>query len=430
MKKIPILLSILTASLGNIAFLAHSSSAMYQENDTTWWTVEELLEFSHQIDAEREELCHGNQDCEMEYNYTMYEKGDKYRALDNLLQTQFWITSVNPENETIKVLFFDEDMMLRHMGIKEYLEIEHLYLGWFENGHESNIFNYNHDSFTNGSMPDSHPLYDSTIEDLSLITPWKEVELSVAGGNLIDNSMGKIAYAIFAKNNLFNAQGVYDYSSCLKANDYTKGSECKLMMSGDEWATFLPPRETIIEPEPESTTEPNPETPSDSEPELEPNANPESKPEEPVSVTDPGVEFIDDTEPKQDDIYSEPESSTVSTESIPESNTTTIGEPVNNPMPSINPSPESWAMVLTGNDNHSDLNHNLTSTATLNSDSTPKSPNTGKSTSLNNNANEFPWWLPLILILNGIILMRFFRLKPQKTSQNYQKSKKGLDKRV
>ena len=47
MKKIPILLSILTASLGNIAFLTSTSSAMYQEKDTTWWTVEELLDFSY-----------------------------------------------------------------------------------------------------------------------------------------------------------------------------------------------------------------------------------------------------------------------------------------------------------------------------------------------------------------------------------------------
>ncbi|MBQ3436459.1 hypothetical protein IJG26_00660, partial [Candidatus Saccharibacteria bacterium] len=212
MKKIPILLSILITSL--LLSPVKSSFAMMEDRDTTWWTVEELLKFYPEVEAEKQAECGDNQDCLMEWSFSMYERGPKYAALENLLQGQIWITSINPAAETVKVLFFDEDMMLKRMGIEEKLELEHLYIGWFDEWN-GQIYNYDHDRFTNGSMPDSHPLYDSLVEDISAIIPWEEVELSVAGGNLIDNPTGKLDYAVFAKYNMFNAQGHFDYSSCL-----------------------------------------------------------------------------------------------------------------------------------------------------------------------------------------------------------------------
>ena len=406
MKKNPVLLSLLTASLGNIAFLTSTSSAMYQENDTTWWTVEELLDYSNQVDAEREVLCHGNQDCEMEYYLTMYEESDKYRALDNFLQAQFWVTSINPGAETIKVLFFDEDMMLRRIGIKEHLEIEHLYIGWFEEWN-GQIYNYNHDSFTNGSTPGSHPLYDSTVEDLSVIVPWQEVELSVAGGNVIDNTSGKTGYAIFAKNNMFNAQGSFDYSSCLRAADYAEGVECKIMISGDQWVTYLPPRETIIEFE----SEPEPE------PELGPES--ESKPEielktEPTTSTD-----------SEQDTNIEPESTSVATEPLSESNIITTEESTDSSLKGINSFLEKRAIVSINNSNQSDLSQSITPVATrLTPKPSLKSPETGSNTSSGDTTTEFSWWFLPIFILSISALMWLFWPESQNRHKKHQKSNK------
>ena len=261
-----------------------SSMTVIEDKGTTWWSVQELLKFYPEVEAEKDAECGDNQDCRMEFGWSMIERGPKYSALNNLLEGQFWVTSVNPSAETVKVLFFDNDMMLRHMGIEEKLEIEHLYLGWFDEW-KGQIYNYDHDGFTNGSISGSHPLYDSTVEDIDAIVPWEEVELSVAGGNLIENTTGKLDYALYAKYNMFNAQGHFDYSSCLRAPDYQDGMECQMMVSGDQWVSYFPPRESIIEqtttinePDNGETGDNEQETPS-SESETQP-FNPEIPPAE------------------------------------------------------------------------------------------------------------------------------------------------------
>ena len=245
MKKITIPI-LLTLSLGSLFGPIKNASATIQDQGVTWWSVSELLEFYEEVETERIATCGDDYGCNRNFDSNYFESSEKYRALQNILEGQILVTAVNPANETIKVLFYDENMMLRRMGIKEYLELEHLYFGWFEEWN-GQIYNYNHDSFTDGSTPGSHPLYDSTIEDLSVIAPWEEVELSVAGGNLINNLSGKLDYAAFAKQNKYNAQGYFDYSSCLNAPDYEEGMECKMMASGDRWIAYFPPREEITE---------------------------------------------------------------------------------------------------------------------------------------------------------------------------------------
>lgn len=264
MKKIPILL--LLTLISNFVFVpSRSSFATIEENGTTWWSVEELLDFYPEVEAEKDAECGDDQDCRMEFNFSMIEKGEKYRALNNLIETQFWVTSINPVTETIKVLFFDEDMMLRHMGIEEKLEIEHLFIGWFENW-VGQIYNYDHNSFTNGSIPGVHILYDSTVEDPTVIIPWQENELPMFEPNISDNVLGKLDYAIFAKENKFNAQGAFDYSNCIKSSDYEPGLECKMYISADHWVAYFPPRNEIEPKEPTSQNPSTDNTPSDSEP--------------------------------------------------------------------------------------------------------------------------------------------------------------------
>lgn len=273
MKKIPILfLSIILSGL--LLSPIKPTSAMMKDKGTTWWTVEELLEFYQEVEQEKEQTCGDDQDCKIEFNFSMYEKGPKYSALESFIQGQFWITSVNPAAETIKVLFFDEDMMLRHMGIEEKLELEHLYIAWFENW-KAQVYNEDYEHFYDGYMEGLHKMYAgiSAIDGPGWIPTSQEVELSVAGSNLADNAQGIITFSVFAEDNMFNAQGSTNYLNCLRESDYTHGTECKMYVSGDKGISFFPPREQTNEQNEETNIEI-----AHTEPENEP-ANPEPESE-------------------------------------------------------------------------------------------------------------------------------------------------------
>ena len=391
--SIPILSTLIA---GLILSPAEIASAAISDRGSIWWSVPELLEYYQEVEAERIATCGEDFDCNMNFEFDYYEKSEKYRALHNILEGQIWVTAINPTDETIRVVFYDEDMMLKRMGIEEHLELEHLYFGWFEEWN-GQIYSYDHDSFTNGTTPGSHPLYDSTVEDLSLITPWEEVELSVAGGNLIDNPTGKIDYAAFAKDNKFNAQGHFDYSSCLSAPDYQEGAECTMYVSGDQGFSYFPPRESIVivdEPvdvEPEPAAEPEPVT------EPEPTTEPEPVTEpEPATEPEPGIEPeapTDADQPAPADDPADIDSSTPAGNDDATTDASTDNITANTPESTAGPS----------------------SPAAL-------APETGTLTTEGESAIEFPWWLGTIVALNVVTLTWLFLPIRIKTPKNTVKS--------
>ena len=145
MKKIPILLLTLIFSALFSTLFSANTQALYKDADgATWWSVEELLEFSKIADAEEEELCGNNYGCREELFFSRFENEDeRYLALNMLKEGRFWITSINPTEETLKVLYFDEDEMLKRWGIEEKEALDFIFLAWFDsiNGQ---IGNYNH----------------------------------------------------------------------------------------------------------------------------------------------------------------------------------------------------------------------------------------------------------------------------------------------
>lgn len=243
MKKIP-LLFLLTLITGFSAWPVNPVSAAISDRDTTWWSVPEMIEFSHQVDKEKENLCQGDQACNEEFFYSMHDKGDKYRALHNFLETRVWLTSVNPGLETIKVFYFDEDIWLKNMGVEERADLTHIYFGWFDDW-SGQIYNYDRNQFASG-LPGLHTMYrgDEAENGPGWFPAGEEIELSATGSDLANNTSGKIDYAAFA-DPYFNAQGYFDISSCLNSPDYEVGEECRLMFSGDQWVSYFPPRNEI-----------------------------------------------------------------------------------------------------------------------------------------------------------------------------------------
>lgn len=253
MKKISILfLTILTINLAVPLFLAKNSSAMHQDGDDTWWSVEELLDFAQFAEREEEELCGNDFGCREELFYSRFESEDsRYQALDMLYEGRFWITSVNPEEETLEILYFDEDQMLKRWGINEIQPLEFIFLAWFDqiNGQ---IGNYNHhlpieSQFSN----DLHLLYANSTESYGVEGFPANIPFSlpIQKTNLKDNNLGYLYLAIFGEN--YNSKGYLDYSSCLK--DYEEGMTCELMFSPGRGYRYFPLQETILENEQDET---------------------------------------------------------------------------------------------------------------------------------------------------------------------------------
>ena len=247
MRKIPIaLISILIASISNLSILGQNSFALYQEDDITWWTAEELLDFSKEVDAETEAICGNNIGCRQNYYYSNLE-GDnpKYRALDRLYQTQFRVTSINPEEETMDILFLDQDAMLRQMGIDEHHPLEYIFMAWFYE-HNPNITNYYYAYPDEEQFPDDlHTIYSSD-NYLGGTFPSNQIfTLPINKTNLRDNPLNRIYVATFGEQ--YNSMGSIDYASCLRAPDYTPGTKCQLLISADYGEKFLPPRNTLLQ---------------------------------------------------------------------------------------------------------------------------------------------------------------------------------------
>lgn len=374
MKKISILV-MSTLIVGQVFCPAISTFAAIHDGDTTWWSVEEMLEFYQEVEHEKATRCGDSSSCKMDFSLEMMEMGPKYRALQKFVLRQFWITAVNPSSETIKVLLFDEDMMSKSMGIEEKIYLEHLYLGWFEEWN-AQIFNYHHEQFTNGSMAGLHTMYDgsSDKDGPDWIPALTEVELSVAGSDLRNNHSGIIDYAIFAKDNMFNAAGTFNYSNCLDTPDYIDGVECQLMIPSDGQATYLPPREQIAEVYTDVTNG-----------------------EDTENLDSLGVSqnYSSQQNTEENELTKE-------TITPIEDNYTIIGQATNQ-----NP---------------------------LDENRTPKAPNTGSLMGVTKKGNvSMPWWIVAIEILGGILILWWFLptriTKGQKKQKSPKKSSKTLDKK-
>lgn len=255
MKKIPIFLLTLTICAAFNTLISAKTQALFiAEDGATWWSVEDLLEFSEIAEAEEEELCGDRQDCREELFFSRFESEDKrYEALEMLKEGRFWVTSVNPTAETLEVLYFDEDEMLKRWGIEEIQPLDFIFLAWF-NQINGQIGNYNHYLPIEPQFSDDlHLLYADSADSFSpegypANTPF---ELSINSTNLTENTLGYIYIAVFGDS--FNSKGYLDYSSCLE--DYREGETCELMFSPGRGYSYLPSRETNEQTESETTEE-------------------------------------------------------------------------------------------------------------------------------------------------------------------------------
>ncbi len=406
MRNPPIkLLIILTLSVVFAGVFTTTTHALYIDEDgATWYTVPEMLEYKDITDQEEQKLCGEDINCKQELFFSKIETDEKFRALEQLTEQQIVVTSVNPAKETLKVLFFDEEMMLKRMGISEKIELGEFYMGWFDNDVER-IYNYG--SYTEelfaDTMPGAHYIYAQFDNYGNKIPANQEIEISAPGSNLNLNTSGEIAYSAFADH--FNAVGRFIYTSCLTEPDYVEGTECRLMLSGEKGFKYLPPRETSTSP---SSTDYN---------ETEDNLSDSNIGNSDTLENDIETNSDDtnNTSSQRDDEATEKQS-----EIHPTSITTNVNRVGNDTDKDV---------TTNSFNNHSSSQEISTKTTISESESLPRAPETGASISSEENTTEFPWWLKVFIGLSVAILLWLFWPSRKKTSKTSKKVKKVVDKK-
>ena len=244
MKKIPaIFFSVLMVSTIFSNMGSASGIADEQEN-IKWWTVSELLEFASIVDSEKAAICGEDIDCLHDYAFSRLENGDKkFEALTMLQNQQFWITEVDPAKEEIKAIYFDENPMLKRMGISERHQLDFIFAAWFDHS-EGLIGHYNHELPIEPQFPDDlHLIYAGDARSFNAINGFpvaEEFYLPVNPTGLQNNSRGIIELATYGGQ--YNSGGHINYSSCLTSPEYFVGEKCQLMFSAEKGHLYLPPR--------------------------------------------------------------------------------------------------------------------------------------------------------------------------------------------
>ena len=365
-KKIPIILSTITALIGSPLLLQQDSSAMYRDDSTTWWTVEELLEFSDQVDQETDLVCGSDIGCRQDRYFNNLESEDgRYMALEHLYQSQFHVTSINPTAETMKVIFFDQDAMLRAMGVEEHDSLNYIFMGWF-NEPNINVTNYNPELPDAPQFPeDLHIIYSTDEHPDASYPSNREFTLPINTTGLENNPLGKIYLATYGKH--YNSQGSLDYRSCLTDPDYAPGTECSLMFTSDQSERYFPPK---------NNTEQN-ET-------LK-----QLTADSPDDATEPVVNSLSEAN----------DQSASDTAELSTDGSTTQDSPAT----------AEQDKDSTGQTSEMEA----TSTDKQEAD-TVKTPETGSYPSRHDRAVDFPWWLAILLVLGNGTLLRFFSPKKSK----------------
>ena len=221
-----------------------------------YYTIDELIKLSDEKSAKRDALCHEDLLCEADfYMGIMMDDGPGVIATEMFEDFRFMITRINPEKETIYVLYHDESGIMRRFGSINRGEMQNFSLSWQD---ENGV---------------SHPLL--TQND---IVPNQEVKIKIEGNKLSSNSSGRIYYDVTTEN--WHANNYYDYSNCLHSPGYQPGMDCRYVFYEDGDRAYLP-----FPPDPD----PEPEAPETLESLEEPAPISSQAPENPMPTPTPQI---------------------------------------------------------------------------------------------------------------------------------------------
>ncbi len=224
-----LLLTIILCSVVPIG-QTYATTPDYSEN---YWSLEEIMAVREDAKQEIIAVCQDSPefDCTERYHAEiLMPRGSDYQAADNMNAFRYLITAVNLAENTVRVLYYDEDMVNYYMT-GELIEenLNELYMFWFDLGHLGYDF-YN--QYHAGALPDkTHLLF--ARENLATSFPPKEEVTFKLEGDVKDNYRNMIYYYFVTEGGVRYMDPI-DYNSCINHPAYKEGMECRLFYEKSE----------------------------------------------------------------------------------------------------------------------------------------------------------------------------------------------------
>ena len=208
-----------------------------ESDNKKFWTIPELIELREEDVMERGSLCEEDLECEINRHFELLERGGEYSILNSFNNMILLITSINPSNSTIRVLFHDENPMMRRMGEMEPAILDEIFIAWFSS--QPIMFNNYYAKHSHYSMEMSFLFSGSaSTNGYGWFTPNQEVELQIDHAEALLKSPHYIFFTMEGENT--SVSGMHDYSNCIESPFFEEGMECRMVFDDTGNFDFLP----------------------------------------------------------------------------------------------------------------------------------------------------------------------------------------------
>lgn len=218
------------------AALPQSAHASMMIGGKEYWSVKEMEVASQEFDEAVENECQGDFMCKDEAYMMRYDRGGIYRAIDRFEASPFIITAVNPSQGTLRIIYYDEDKMMAHMGIPNKADITELFVARLDKGQSgSNI-----DRLRRTGSPYMHVAINQneSKNGSGWLQPNTEHTFVMEDPTFSDTISNSFWYYIDSENGSW--LDPYDFNSCINSSDYHDGMECRIMYNSDGNAFYIP----------------------------------------------------------------------------------------------------------------------------------------------------------------------------------------------
>ena len=376
------------------------------------WSISEARSLFHEYEFKRNEACANDYSCQLGYLANLSQQDSKYNVVSAYLGRTFWISAVNPQENSIKGYYQNFSFSTWRMRVMEMVRrnnpdvelsaesfysspIAELYAYWLP---EDAITKWFVVELRNNQTVDGlHPIAKARFDvgGYEWLPAETEIEFQSPSSELLDNTSASIYYYINT-NTSGSFSNVSDYSTCVNSANYTSGMECRLMFKEDGSFTYLPFSTQVEVDDTTASDDTN------------------------TSEDDAANTDISDTATSNTDTSNADVSGATTSDPITSNATTSDGAATDISNDVDFSGTGSSSLVATSGElgvSNTSSTSGASSVETNANDST--TPDTGEATAPQKNSTEFPWWLSVVFLLGvGTIAWLFWPRNQKKPKNN------------